>query len=66
MTGTRIQRHKDLRAEMQAVARGEMPAPVDAGLPSFDSPDVLLALLTPQTRESPRLIHEAHPQPVAK
>lgn len=66
MTEVKIQRHKDLRAQMKAIARGEMPAPADAAQPSFESAEVLLRLLTPDNRELLRMIRDEHPQSVAE
>jgi predicted transcriptional regulator len=66
MTEMKLQRHKDLRAEMKAVARGEKPAPADAARPSFESAEVLLRLLTPDNRELLRMIRDKHPQSVAE
>lgn len=66
MTQVKIQRHKDLREQMKAVARGEEPAPADAAQPSFESAEVLLRLLTPDNRELLRMIRDEHPQSVAE
>jgi predicted transcriptional regulator len=66
MTEVKIQRHKDLREQMKAVARGEKPAPADAASPSFESAEVLLRLLTPDNRELLRMIRDEHPQSVAE
>jgi len=38
----KIQRMTDLEVEMRKVARGEVTAPVDAGLPSVESTEVLI------------------------
>jgi predicted transcriptional regulator len=65
MNAYKIQRHKDLRAEMKAVARGEKPAPADAARQSFESADVLLRLLTPENRILLRIIRDEHPKSVA-
>ena len=46
----KIQRMKDLEAEMRKVARGEMKAPADAALPSVESAEALIRLLTPDNR----------------
>ena len=66
MTEVKIQKHKDLREQMKAVARGEKRAPVDAARPSFESAEVLLRLLTPDNRELLRMIRDKHPQSVAE
>ena len=42
----KIQRMKDLIAEMREVARGETSASVDAALPSVESAEALVRLLT--------------------
>jgi hypothetical protein len=39
---------RSLREEMKAVARGERPAPADAGKPTFNSVEAVVRLLTPQ------------------
>jgi predicted transcriptional regulator len=65
MTAYKIQSHKDLRAEMKAVARGDKPAPADAARASFESAEVLLRLLTPENRDLLRIIRDEHPQSVA-
>lgn len=65
MTEYKIQSHVDLRKQMKAVARGEMPAPIDAARTSFESADVLLRLLTPENRMLLRLIRDEQPQSVA-
>ncbi len=61
----KIQSMKDLMAEMKAVARGDIPAPPDAGLPSVESAEVLLRLLTADNRSLLRTIRDAKPQSVA-
>lgn len=66
MTKYKVQSHKDLRAEMKAVVRGEKPAPADAAVASFDSADLLLRLLTKENRELLRLIRDRNPQSVAE
>jgi len=65
MTGYKVQGHKSLFSEMKAVARGEKPAPVDAAMPSVESAEVLLRLLTKENRELLRLIRDSKPQSVA-
>jgi predicted transcriptional regulator len=61
-----IQTMRDLEAEMLAVARGETPAPADAALPSVESAEALLRLLTPDNRTLLRTIRDAKPQSVAE
>ena len=50
MTKYKVQSLRSLREEMKAVARGERPAPADAGKPSFNSVDAVVRLLTPENR----------------
>lgn len=62
----KIQRMKSLIAEMRAVARGEIPAPADAALPSVESAEALLRLLTAGNRDLLRTIRDSQPQSVAE
>jgi predicted transcriptional regulator len=62
----KIQPMKELFAEMRAVARGESPAPADAAVPSVESAETLLRLLTPDNRRLLRTIRDAKPQSVAE
>jgi predicted transcriptional regulator len=62
----KIQPMKDLIAEMRAVARGETAAPADAALPSVESAEALLRLLTPDNRSLLRTIRDSKPQSVAE
>src|ERR1700679_2009531 len=62
----KIQRMNDLEAEMRKVARGEITAPADAALPSVDSTEALIRLLTPDNRSLLRTIRDAKPQSVAE
>ena len=62
----KIQRMNDLAAEMRKVARGEIAAPADAALPSVESTEALLRLLTPDNRSLLRTIRDAKPQSVAE
>ena len=66
MTRYKVQDLKSLEREMRAVARGERPAPKDAGKPSFDSVDVLIRLLTPENRRLLALIRDRKPGSVAE
>lgn len=66
MTEYKIQSHDDLKAEMMAVARGEKPAPKDAALPSFNSIDTLLRLLTPENRQLLAVIRDRKPQSISE
>ena len=54
----KIQGHASLREEMKAVARGEKPAPQDAGGTTFDSVEALMRLLTPQNRHLMAVIRD--------
>src|ERR1039458_4674924 len=62
----KIQSHASLREEMKAVARGERPAPKDAGSTTFDSVDALMRLLTPQNRQLLAVIRDKKPQSIAE
>jgi predicted transcriptional regulator len=62
----KIQPMKELIAEMRAVARGETQAPADATMPSVESAETLLRLLTPDNRSLLRTIRDAKPQSVAE
>ncbi len=62
----KIQGHAALREEMKAVARGERPAPKDAGGMTFDSVEALLRLLTPQNRELLAVIRDKKPQSITE
>ncbi len=62
----KVQSLHELEAEMRAVARGERPAPPDAALPSLDSAEALLRLLTPENRSLLRTIRDSRPQSVAE
>lgn len=62
----KMQRMNDLEAEMRRVARGEITAPADAALPSVESTEALLRLLTPDNRSLLRTIRDAKPQSVAE
>ena len=66
MTKYKVQNLRSLRKEMKAVARGERPAPADAGKPSFNSVDTLVRLLTPANRQLLAIIRDRKPQSVAE
>ena len=66
MTNYKIQSHDDLKAEMMAVARGEKPAPKDAAVPSFNSIETLLRLLTPENRELLAVIRDRKPRSISE
>src|SRR5688500_7908648 len=62
----KVQSHASLRKQIKAVARGEKPAPKDAGGTTFDSVEALLRLLTPQNRELLAVIRDKKPQSIAE
>jgi len=66
MNTPRIISLDELREEMKAVARGEKPAPSDAGQPSFNSVAALVRLLTPENRRLLAIIRDDKPQSVAR
>lgn len=66
MTKHRIISHSALRDEMMAVARGEMPAPPDAGEQSFESVEALMRLLTPENRQLLAIIRDRKPRSIAE
>ena len=66
MTKYKVQNLRSLREEMKAVARGESPAPADAGKPSFNSVDAVVRLLTPENRQLLAIIRDRKPQSVAE
>jgi predicted transcriptional regulator len=66
MTTYKIQSHQSLRDEMKAVASGERPAPEDAALPSFNSVEALMRLLTPENRRLLAVIRDRRPQSIAE
>jgi predicted transcriptional regulator len=62
----KIQSLRSLREEMRAVARGERPAPADAAMPSFESVEAVVRLLTPENRRLLALIRDRKPGSVAE
>jgi predicted transcriptional regulator len=66
MKPTKVQGLGSLRREMKAVARGERPAPADAGKPSFNSVEAVVRLLTPDNRRLLALIRDRKPGSVAE
>jgi predicted transcriptional regulator len=62
----KIQDLSSLEQEMRAVARGERRAPADAAMPSFNSVDVVVRLLTPENRKLLAIIRTDKPQSVAE
>lgn len=65
MTSHKIQNLRSLREEMKSVARGERPAPADAGEPSFNSAEAVVRLLTPENRRLLAIIRDRKPSSVA-
>jgi predicted transcriptional regulator len=66
MKRAKVQSLQALREEMKAVARGERPAPSDAGKPSFNSVEAVVRLLTPDNRRLLAVIRDRKPQSVAE
>src|SRR3954454_1632294 len=66
MNRFKIQSLESLRDEMIAVARGERPAPPDAGQPTFNSVTGLVQLLTPENRRLLALSRDNKPGSVAE
>jgi predicted transcriptional regulator len=66
MTAFKIQGLRSLREEMRAVGRGERAAPADAAIPSFNSVEALVRLLTPANRKLLAIIRDRKPQSVAE
>jgi predicted transcriptional regulator len=62
----KIQSLDSLEREMRAVARGERPAPPDAGRPTFESVEALVRLLTPDNRQLLATIRDRKPQSVTE
>jgi predicted transcriptional regulator len=62
----KVQKLEALEAEMKAVAGGEIVAPPDAHVPSVESAEALLRLLTPENRSLLRTIRDTEPQSVAE
>jgi predicted transcriptional regulator len=66
MTSFEIRSLRSLRDEMRAVARGERPAPPDAGGPRFNSVEAVMHLLTPDNRHLLAIIRDRKPRSVAE
>jgi predicted transcriptional regulator len=66
MTDLKIQSLEDLHADMRAVATGARPAPPDAAMPSAESADAVLRLLTPENRNLLRIIRDEKPGSIAE
>jgi predicted transcriptional regulator len=54
----KIQRMKNLIAEMRSVARGEKTAPSDPASPSMESTEALVRLLAPENHSLLRIIRD--------
>lgn len=65
MNAFKIQSLKELRKEMVAVARGEMKAPANAHVLSFESVEAMARLLTRENRELLAAIETEKPESVA-
>lgn len=66
MTKSKIISHEQLFADMQAVARGERPAPDYAGTTTYNSVEALARILTPENRSLLAVIRDRKPQSVAQ
>lgn len=62
----KIQSWRGLRSEMKSVARGQRPAPTDAGRVSFDSVEAVVRLLTADNRALLATIERKKPQSIAE
>jgi predicted transcriptional regulator len=62
----KVQSVRELAAEMRAVARGEIAPPADAALPSIQSTEAIVRILTQENRDLLRIIRDARPQSVAE
>lgn len=65
MKAFKIQSLTELRKEMVAVARGEIKAPADANVNSFESVEAMARLLTRENRELLAAIETSKPESVA-
>jgi predicted transcriptional regulator len=66
LTSYKIQSLRSLREEMKAGARGERPAPANAGKPTFNSVAAVVRLLTPENRQLLAIIRDRKPRSVAE
>ncbi len=66
MKRAKVQSLGSLREQMKAVARGDRPAPSDAGKPSFNSVEAVVRLLTPDNRRLLAMIRDRKPASVAE
>ncbi len=65
MRQPKVVHHHRLRDEMMAVARGK-PAPADAALPSVESVEAIIRLLTPENRRLLAIIRDHEPGSIAE
>ena len=65
MRQPKVVHHHRLRDEMMAVARGR-PAPADAALPSVESVEAIIRLLTPENRRLLAIIRDREPGSIAE
>jgi predicted transcriptional regulator len=64
MTKPKIQSFHSLMNDMRAVAKGEKPAPKDAGKVSFNSAEAVVRLLTAENRQLLATIRDREPQSI--
>ena len=64
MTKHKIESFHSLIGEMRAVAKGENPAPKDAGKVSFNSAEAVVRLLTTENRQLLAIIRDKAPQSI--
>ncbi len=64
MSKHKIESFHSLIGEMRAVAKGEKPAPKDAGKVSFNSAEAVVRLLTAENRQLLAIIREKAPQSI--
>jgi predicted transcriptional regulator len=64
MTKHKIESFHTLMGEMRAVAKGEKPAPKDAGKVSFNSAEAVVRLLTAENRQLLAIIRDKAPQSI--
>ena len=64
MTKHKIESFHALMGEMRAVAKGEKPAPKDAGKVSFNSAEAVVRILTAENRQLLAIIRDKAPQSI--
>lgn len=62
----KVQPLEELIQEMRAVARGEKLPPKGAAVPSIESAEALVRLLTPENRSLMKTIREQKPQSISE